>query len=85
MSNDLEVRWDRLTAPALRDAVLDRTVVIIPLGAGGTYWYIAAESIRGILGEAWAASSEKGQRLLAAISREVADALADQRLWEAPI
>jgi len=260
MSNDVEVRWDRLTAPALRDAVKDKTVVIIPLGAteqhgphlptqvdwrsayeislraarlmagrqralvtpaipfgmsehhmslggtltldyatmaavigcvvrsaarhgferifvlnghggniaaletilteltielklplaGGTYWHIAAASIRGILehqpqlghaceaetsimqalspetvapldpsmrgaldlgtsaiqgvnpgifrwqhlkttsaigicGEAWAASAEKGQRLLAAISRDVADALADQRLWEAPI
>jgi hypothetical protein len=34
---------------------------------------------------AWAASPEKGERLLAAISRDVADALADQRLWEAPI
>ena len=260
MANDGEVRWDRLTAPALRDAVRDKTVVIIPLGAteqhgphlptqvdwrsayeislraarlmagrqralvtpaipfgmsehhmslggtlsldyatmaavvgcvvrsaarhgferifvlnghggnisaldtilteltidlelplaGGTYWYIAADSIRGILeqqkqllhaceaetsimqalspelvapltpamrgahvpgmsniegvnpaifrwqhlktrseigilGEAWAASPEKGQRLLDAISRDVADALADQRLWEAPV
>jgi hypothetical protein len=33
MSNDVEVRWDRLTAPELRDAVRDRTVVIVPLGA----------------------------------------------------
>ena len=33
MSNDAEVRWDRLTAPALRDAVKDKTVVIVPLGA----------------------------------------------------
>ncbi len=33
MSNDVEVRWDRLTAPALRHAVQDKTVVIIPLGA----------------------------------------------------
>ena len=85
MSNDVEVRWNRLTAPALRAAVQDRTVVIIPLGAGGIYWYIAVESIRGILGEAWAASPGKGQRLLAAVSRDVADVLADQRLWEAPI
>ena len=54
MSNDVEVRWDRLTAPDLRAAVKDRTVV-------------------------------KGQRLLAAIAKDVADALADQRLWDAPI
>ena len=33
MSNDAEVRWDRLTAPALRHAVKDKSVVIIPLGA----------------------------------------------------
>ena len=260
MANEVEVRWDRLTAPALRDAATQKTVIIIPLGAteqhgphlptqvdwrsayeislraarlmagrqralvtpaipfgmsehhmslggtltldyatmaavigcvvrsaarhgferifvlnghggniaaletilteltialklplaGGTYWHIAAESIRGILdqqpqlmhaceaetsimlalspdtvatldpsqrgdyisgmsgipgvnpgiyrwrhlqtrsavgivGEAWAASAEKGQRLLDAISRDVADALADQRLWDAPI
>jgi creatinine amidohydrolase len=260
MTADAEVRWDRLTAPAIRDAVKDKTVVIVPLGAteqhgphlptqvdwrsayeislraarlmagrqralvtpaipfgmsehhmslggtltldyatmaavigcvvrsaarhgferifvlnghggniaaletilteltielslplaGGTYWYIAADSIRkileqqpqwrhaceaetsimqalapetvrpldksmrgalvpgmsaiegvnpgvfrwqhlktrspiGILGEAWAATPEKGQRLLDAISRDVADALADQRLWDAPV
>src|SRR4029453_5960406 len=33
MSNDVEVRWDRPTAPELRDAVRDKTVVIVPLGA----------------------------------------------------
>ena len=33
MPNDVEVRWDRLTAPALREAVKDQTVIIIPLGA----------------------------------------------------
>ena len=33
MPNDAEVRWDRLTAPALREAVKDKTVVIVPLGA----------------------------------------------------
>ncbi|MEO8302956.1 MAG: creatininase family protein [Betaproteobacteria bacterium] len=260
MTDEPEVRWDRLSAPALRDAVKDKTVVIIPLGAteqhgphlptqvdwrsayeislraarlmagrqralvtpaipfgmsehhmslggtltldyatmaavvgcvvrsaarhgferifvlnghggniaaldtiiteltielklplaGGTYWYIAAASIRGILeqqsqlihaceaetsimqalspelvaplddslrgnlvpgmsaipgvnpgvfrwqhlktrsqigilGAAWAATPEKGHKLLAAITRDVADALADQRLWDAPI
>ena len=47
--------------------------------------HLKTRSAIGILGEAWAATSEKGQRLLAAISRDVADALADQRLWEAPI
>ena len=33
MADEPEVRWDRLSAPALRDAAKDKTVVIIPLGA----------------------------------------------------
>ena len=28
-----EVRWDRMTAPALNQAAREKTVVIIPLGA----------------------------------------------------
>jgi len=47
--------------------------------------HLKTRSATGVLGEAWAASAEKGQKLLDAISRDVADALADQRLWEAPI
>ena len=33
MTNDIEVRWDRMTAPDLREAAREKTVVIIPLGA----------------------------------------------------
>jgi creatinine amidohydrolase len=39
----------------------------------------------GVIGEAWAATPEKGRRLLDAIARDVADALSNQKLWEAPI
>ena len=39
----------------------------------------------GLIGEAWSATPEKGRRLLDAIARDVAAALSDQRLWEAPI
>ena len=39
----------------------------------------------GLIGEAWAATPEKGERLLDAISHDVADALSNQALWEAPI
>lgn len=39
----------------------------------------------GLIGEAWAATPEKGHALLEAISAEVASALACERLWEAPI
>lgn len=39
----------------------------------------------GVIGEAWAASAEKGHALLGAISEEVATALSNDRLWTAPI
>ncbi len=39
----------------------------------------------GLIGEAWSATPEKGRRLLDAISRDVADALANQAVWDAPI
>ena len=39
----------------------------------------------GLIGESWAATPEKGQRLLDAIARDVADALSNPVLWEAPI
>ena len=47
--------------------------------------HLKTRSAIGILGEARAATPEKGRRLLDAISKDVADALADQRLWSAPI
>ena len=46
---------------------------------------LKTRSALGLIGEAWAATPEKGQRLLDAIARDVADALANQALWEAPI
>ena len=39
----------------------------------------------GLIGEAWSATPEKGRRLLDAISRDVADALSNQAVWDAPI
>jgi creatinine amidohydrolase len=47
--------------------------------------HLKTRSAIGILGEARAATPEKGRRLLDAIAKDVADALADQRLWNAPI
>jgi len=46
---------------------------------------VAPGSRLGLIGEAWAATPEKGERLLDAISRDVADALANPVLWDAPI
>ena len=39
----------------------------------------------GVIGDAGAASAEKGEKLLAAISADVAEALTNDRLWSEPI
>ena len=46
---------------------------------------LGTRSPLGLIGEAWAASPEKGQRLLQAISSDVAKALSEPALWDAPI
>ncbi len=46
---------------------------------------LASRSPIGVIGEAAAASAEKGEKLLQAIAADVAEALADERLWSAPI
>ena len=78
-----------LVAPldaSLRGAHVPGMSAIPGVNPGIFRWqHLKTRSANGILGAAWAASPEKGQRLLAAISRDVADALADQRLWDAPI
>jgi creatinine amidohydrolase len=72
--------------PSMRGALVPGMSAIAGVNPAIFRWqHLKTRSAIGVLGEAWAASPEKGQRLLAAISRDVADALADQRLWEAPI
>ncbi|MEP6971119.1 MAG: hypothetical protein ABJA49_11800, partial [Betaproteobacteria bacterium] len=46
---------------------------------------LATRSKFGLVGETWAATPEKGQLLLDAVSVDVADALSNQKLWTAPI
>lgn len=46
---------------------------------------LATRSRLGLVGEAWAASPEKGRLLLEAIGTDVAHALSNQKLWTAPI
>ena len=46
---------------------------------------LGTRSKLGLIGEAWAASPEKGRQLLDAVSVDVADALSNQKLWTAPI
>ena len=72
--------------PALRGDVVPGMSGIPGVNPGIYRWRrLQTRSAVGIIGEAWAASAEKGNRLLDAISRDVADALADQRLWDAAI
>ncbi|MCB2041696.1 MAG: creatininase family protein [Rhodoferax sp.] len=46
---------------------------------------LSTRSRLGLVGEAWAATPDKGRQLLDAISADVADALSHQELWTAPI
>ena len=46
---------------------------------------LSSRSPIGVIGDASAASAEKGERLLAAISADVAEALVNDRLWSEPI
>ena len=72
--------------PSMRGALVPGMSAIDGVNPGVFRWqHLKTRSAIGILGEAWSATPEKGQRLLAAISKDVADALADPRLWEAPI
>lgn len=46
---------------------------------------LSSRSPIGVIGDASTASAEKGQRLLEAISKAVAEALLDERVWTEPI
>jgi creatinine amidohydrolase len=56
------------------------------VNAGVYRWrQLGSRSLNGVIGEAGAASVDKGRRLLDAISRAVASALLEERLWTEPI
>ena len=59
----------------------------IPTVNEGVYRWrqLSSRSPIGVIGDASAASAEKGEKLLAAISADVADALVNERLWSEPI
>ena len=46
---------------------------------------LSSRSPIGVIGDASAASAEKGEKLIAAISADVAEALVNDRLWSEPI
>jgi creatinine amidohydrolase len=56
------------------------------VNAGVYRWrQLSSRSLVGVIGEAGAASSAKGKRLLEAVSAAVATALSNERLWNEPI
>jgi creatinine amidohydrolase/Fe(II)-dependent formamide hydrolase-like protein len=46
---------------------------------------LSSRSPIGVIGDAGTASAEKGEKLLSAISADVAEALTNDRLWSEPI
>lgn len=71
---------------ALRAALVPGLSSIEGVNPGIYRWQqLQTRSHLGLIGEAWSATPEKGHRLLDAISRDVADALSNQTLWDAPI
>ena len=59
----------------------------IPTVNAGVYRWrqLSSRSPIGVIGDASAASAEKGEKLLAAISADVAEALLNERLWTEPV
>lgn len=56
------------------------------VNAGVYRWrQLSSRSMIGVIGEAGAASPEKGRKLFDAIAKAVADALLNERLWSEPI
>ncbi|MEP6703075.1 MAG: creatininase family protein [Betaproteobacteria bacterium] len=72
--------------PSFKSPLIPGLSAIEGVNPGVYRWQqLQTRSKLGLIGEAWAASPEKGNRLLDAITRDVADALSNQKLWEAPI
>jgi creatinine amidohydrolase len=72
--------------PSFRTPLIPGLSAIEGVNPGVYRWQqLGTRSKIGLIGEAWAATPEKGRLLLDAVSRDVADALSNQALWEAPI
>ena len=72
--------------PSFKSPLIPGLSAIEGVNPGIYRWQqLQTRSKLGLIGEAWAATPEKGQRLLDAIARDVADALSNQTLWDAPI
>jgi creatinine amidohydrolase len=72
--------------PQIRGDLVPGLSAIPGVNAGVYRWrQLSSRSLNGVIGEAGAASAEKGRRLLEAIPAAVARALLDERLWSEPI
>jgi creatinine amidohydrolase len=72
--------------PSFKTPLIPGLSAIQGVNPGVYRWQqLGTRSKIGLIGEAWAATPEKGRLLLDAVSRDVADALSNQALWEAPI
>ena len=77
---------DRDELSQMRGDLVPGLSAIPGVNAGVYRWrQLSSRSLIGVIGEAGAASPEKGQRLLEAIATTVAKALLVERLWTEPI
>jgi creatinine amidohydrolase len=77
---------DRDELSQMRGDLFPGLSAIPGVNAGVYRWrQLSSRSLIGVIGEAGAASPEKGEKLLQAIASAVATALLKERLWEEPI
>jgi creatinine amidohydrolase len=77
---------DEEVLPQTRGPYVPGAAAIEGVNPGVYRWrQIGTRSLNGVVGDASAASVEKGERLIAAAARAVAEALGEPRLWDAPI
>ena len=77
---------DSESLPQIRGAYIPGQSAIEGVNAGAYRWrQLSSRSPIGVIGEAAAATEEKGHRLLDAIAQEFAATLLTEELWSAPI
>ena len=77
---------DEEVLPQCRGELVPGAAAIAGVNPGVYRWrQVGTRSLNGVVGEASAATRQKGERLLDAIVADVAAALSEPRLWSAPI
>ena len=78
---DRSAAWPVAAQERNGDALRDTDIVVTATGLGTN----SASLSLGVIGDGTTASADKGEKLLAAISADVAEALVNERLWSEPI